>query len=87
MERFASYFLQSYKKCKHKHLHFLISGKPSKLSDTKNPDWVPINTSKVTVCCSRSKERSAKKIKLEVLSNKQKTFERLLVVDTNKKKY
>ena len=41
MERFASYFLQSYKKCKHKHFHFLISGKPSKLSDTKNPDWVP----------------------------------------------
>ena len=50
--------MQRYKKCENKHLHFLFLGKPSKLFDTANPDWIPtlklghdkltINTSKAT---------------------------------------
>ena len=61
--------------------------------DTKNPDWVPtiklghdkltINTSKATSGFSQSKERSMKKVKLDALSNKQKTSESFLDVDFN----
>ena len=61
--------------------------------DTTNPDWVPtlklghdkiaINTSKATARYARSKERSTKKIKLEVLSNKQKTSDSYSDVDFN----
>ena len=61
--------------------------------DTTNPDLVPtlklghheltITTSKATVRYSRSKERSTKKIKLEALSNKQKTSESSVDVDFN----
>ena len=71
----------------------MFIGKPSKSFDTTNPDWVPtlklghdkltINTSKATARYSRSKERSTKKIKLEALSNKQKTSESSLDVDFN----
>ena len=71
----------------------MILGKPSKLFDTTNPDWVPtlkighdkltINTSKTIASYSRSKERSTKKIKIEALSNKQKTSESSLDVDFN----
>ena len=71
----------------------MFLGKPSKLFGTTNPDWVPtlklghykltINTSNATALYSRSKERSTKKIKLEPLSNKQKTSERSLDVDFN----
>ena len=85
--------MQKYKKCKNKHLHFLFLGKPSKLFDTTTSDWVPtlklghdkltISTSKATARYSRSKERSTKKIKLEALSNKQKTSESSLDVDLN----
>ena len=85
--------MQRYKKCKNKHLRFSILGKPSKFFDTTNPDWVPtlklghdkltINTSKATAPYSWSKERSTKKIKLEALSNKQKTSESSLDVDFN----
>ena len=85
--------MQRYKKCENEHLHFLFLGKPSKLFDTTNPDWVPtlklghdkltINTSKATARYSRSKERSTKKIKLEALSNKQKSSESSLDFDFN----
>ena len=61
--------------------------------DTTNPDWVPtlklghdkkaINTSKATARYARSKERSTKKIKLEALSNKQKTSDSYSDVDFN----
>ena len=70
----------------------MFLGKASNLFDTTNPDWVPtlklghkltINTSMATACYSRSKERSMKKIKLEALSNKQKTPESSLDVDFN----
>ena len=71
----------------------MFLGKPSKLFDTTNPDWVPtlklghdkltISTSKATAPYSRSKERSTKKIKLEALSNKQKTCDSSLDVDFN----
>ena len=70
--------MQRYKKCKNKYLHFLFLGKPFKLFDTTNPDWVPtlklvhdkltVNTSKATARYSRSKERSTKKFKLGALS-------------------
>ena len=60
---------------------------------TPNSDWVPIlklghdkfaiNTSKANARYSRSKERSTKKIKLEALSNKQKTCESSLDVYFN----
>ena len=82
-----------YKKYENKHLHFLFLGKPSKLFDTTNPDWVAalklghdkltINTSKATARHSQSKERSTKKINLEALPNKQKTSGRSLDVDFN----
>ena len=71
----------------------MFLGKPSKLFDTTTSDWVPtlklghdkltISTSKATARYSRSKERSTKKIKLKVLSNKQKTCESSLDVDFN----
>ena len=92
MERFAN-FCKSIRDIKINIFIFCFLGKPSKLFDTTNPDWVPtlklghdkliINTSKATARHSRSKEWSTKKIKLEALSNKQKTCESSLDAEFN----
>ena len=92
MEKFTN-FCKSIRNVKINIFIFCFLGKPSKLFDTSNPDWVPIlklghhklaiNTPKANARYSQSKERSPKKIKLEALSNKQKTCESSLDVYFN----